>query len=360
MSMNHRAQPPLPASDLFEISERLLAVADDLRGASILVTGGTGFVGTWLVESFLHLDRAADLGARMIVLTRDADAYAARAPHLVTDPRLSVHVGILGVAGAFDGLDGITHIIHAGSDVNRRMNPREALEALRTLDQGTEDLLQAGQAWPIRRLLYVSSAAVYGRSHENPTMNEDCSNCPSVLGPESAYGTGKRIAELRTCLHASSAGYTAVVARLGAFIGPLLPLDGGFAAGNFIADALAGRRIRIQGDGTAMRCYQYAADLAVWLWMLLLRGDPGEAYNVGGEAAVSMRELAEWVARASGAQGVEVLGRPTSGLPPDRYCPSVEKAIRGLGLENRTGLEEAIRRTFYWHSARTDFQTEQS
>lgn len=360
MSMNQRAHPPLPASDLAEVSERVMAVAGDLRGASILVTGGTGFVGTWLVESFLHLDRIADLGARMVVLTRDADAYAARAPHLVSDRRLSIQVGTLGLAGCFDGLEGITHVIHAGSDVNRRMSPEEALEALRTLDQGTEELLEAAKAWPMKRFLYISSAAVYGKPHEGVPMTEDCSNGPSTLGPESAYGMGKRIAELRTCLHASSAGYTAVVARLGAFIGPLLPLDGGFAVGNFMADVLAGRRVRIQGDGTAIRCYQYAADLAVWLWMLLLRGEPGEAYNVGGEAAVSMRELAQWVARAGGAQGVDVLGRRAPGLPPDRYCPSVEKAIRALGLENRTGLEEAIRRTLYWHSARMGLQSGQS
>jgi dTDP-glucose 4,6-dehydratase len=360
MNMNHRAQPPLPALDLSEISERLLGVVDDLRGASILVTGGTGFVGTWLVESFLHLDQAANLGARMVVLTRDADAYATRSPHLVSDPRLSVHVGTLGVAGAFAGLDDITHIIHAGSDINRRMSPAEALEALRTLDQGTEDLLQAAETWPTKRFLYISSAAVYGRSHENLTMHEDCSNCPSVLGPESTYGMGKRIAELRACLHASSMGYAAVVARLGAFIGPMLPLDGGFAAGNFIADALAGRRIQIQGDGTAVRCYQYAADLTIWLWRLLLNGKSGEAYNVGGEIPVSIRELAACVARIVGNQGVNSLGCIVPGQPADRYCPSVEKATRELGLENRIGLEVAVRRTLSWHSARSGLQTEQS
>ncbi len=359
MSMDRRARPPLPASDLAEISERVRAAADDLRGASLLVTGGTGFVGTWLVESFLHMDRTAGLGARMVVLTRDADTYAARAPHLVSDPRLSVHTGTLGMAGAFDGLDGITHVIHAGSDVNHRMSPEEALEALRTLDQGTEDLLRSTQAWPMKRFLYISSAAVYGRPQANLTMDESCSNCPSVLGSESAYGLGKRIAELRTCLHASNAGYPAVVARLGAFLGPMLPLDGGFAAGNFIADALAGRRIQIQGDGTAIRCYQYTADLTVWLWRLLLNGKPGEAYNVGGEIPVSMRELAECVARTAGTQSVDVLGRPVPGLPPDRYCPSVEKATRELGLENRIGLEVAIRRTISWHSARPGIQTEQ-
>lgn len=359
MSMDRRAHPPLLASDLAEVSERVLPVASNLRGAFVLVTGGTGFVGTWLVESFLHLDRVAGLGARMVVLTRDAEAYAVRAPHLLSDRRLSIQVGALGSAGAFDGLEGITHVIHAGSDVNRRMSPGEALEALRTLDQGTEGLLEATKAWPIKRFLYVSSAGVYGKVHEGVPMTEDCSNCPSTLGPESAYGLGKRIAELRTCLHASNQNFDAVIARLGAFVGPGIPLEGGFAAGNFMADALAGRRIQIQGDGTATRCYQYGADLAVWLWTLLLRGKAGEAFNVGGETPVSIRELAECVDRVVGHLGVDILGQPVPGRPPDRYCPSVEKAIHDLGLENRIGLEEAIRRTFLWHSTGSDVQTEQ-
>jgi dTDP-glucose 4,6-dehydratase len=332
-------------------------MASDLQGASILVTGGTGFVGTWLVESFLRLNRAAGLGAKMVVLTRDVEAYKAGASHLVSDPRLFIQVGDLGVAGSFNGLEGITHVIHAGSDVNRLLGPRESLKALNVLDQGTEWLLEAAQSWPVKRFLYISSAAVYGRPRDGALMTEDCSNCGTTPGPESAYGLGKRIAELRVCLHASSQNYEAVIARLGAFLGPMIPLAGGFAAGNFMADALAGRRIQVRGDGTAMRCYQYPTDLAVWLWTILLRGKPGEAYNVGGEVAVSVRELAECVGRAAGNLGVDILGQPVPGRPSDRYCPPVEKAIYELGLENRIGLEEAIQRTLSWLSCSLNIET---
>jgi dTDP-glucose 4,6-dehydratase len=153
------------------------------------------------------------------------------------------------------------------------------------------------------------------------------------------------------CATASRAGgFEATIARGFAFLGPYSPIDAHFAAGNFIRDALAGRPIIVQGDGTAVRTYLYAADLAIWLWTILIRGETGRAYNVGSEQEINIADLARLVAEVVGLAGaIEVRGIPIVGERPERYVPSTVRARTELHLEERIDLTESIRRTIAWH-----------
>ena len=144
------------------------------------------------------------------------------------------------------------------------------------------------------------------------------------------------------------------IARCFAFVGPHLPLDAHFAIGNFIGDALEGRTIRVNGDGTPMRSYLYAADLAIWLWTLLLRapemGASPAVFNVGSGEAVSIAELARVVAEVVNPEcSVEIAREAEPGAARQQYVPRVEKVERELGLHAWVGLREAIRRTAEWH-----------
>jgi dTDP-glucose 4,6-dehydratase len=145
-------------------------------------------------------------------------------------------------------------------------------------------------------------------------------------------------------------GFEAKIARCWAFCGPHLPLEAHFAIGNFIGDVLAGRAISIGGDGTPRRSYLYAADLAIWLWTMLFRAPALAPINVGSERDVSIRELAEIVAATlAPATQIRIAKQAAPGAAPARYVPSVERAEEMLGLRERVGLEESIRRTFAWH-----------
>jgi dTDP-glucose 4,6-dehydratase len=186
---------------------------------------------------------------------------------------------------------------------------------------------------------------VYG---EQPS---DLTHIPEdyVGTPSTAYGQAKRAEEFLCCQHALQCGFTAVIARLFTFSGPRLPLDLNFAVGNFVRDVLAGGPIRIAGDGTPYRSYLYAADLSIWLWTLLIKGESTRPYNVGSGEALTIQELAEVVAQAANTDCKIMIARqPTPSAPPSRYVPSVERARTELGLQPLIPLREGIRRMYQW------------
>jgi dTDP-glucose 4,6-dehydratase len=139
------------------------------------------------------------------------------------------------------------------------------------------------------------------------------------------------------------------IARCFAFLGPHLPLDQASAIGNFIGNALAGKPIQVNGDGTPLRSYLYAADLAVWLWTILFKGAPGRVYNVGGAKVFSITEVAAMVRNVLAPQAaIHVAQKAAMHRPPSRYLADVTRASQELGLKDWVQLDEAIRRTGQW------------
>ena len=113
---------------------------------------------------------------------------------------------------------------------------------------------------------------------------------------------------------------------------------------------IAGRPIRIGGDGTPRRSYLYGSDLAIWLWTILFRAPSLIPINVGSSKSVSIRELADAVAASLNPHAaIHIAGRPVQGAAPSRYVPSVDRAKQMLGLEETVNLQESIRRTVAWY-----------
>ncbi|SNS98407.1 dTDP-glucose 4,6-dehydratase [Granulicella rosea] len=342
--------PPLPQEDLDLILRETAPLWDELRSQRIFLTGGTGFFGCWLVESFLHINRALRLNASITVLTRGPEAFARKCPHLVLDTALTL---VKGDVRTFDPpIGSYAYVIHAATAASAAQLAEEPLAMLSTILDGTARVLEFAATHGARKLLLTSSGAVYGRQPAGLShIGEDYTGAPNPLDPASVYAEGKRTSELMCALLASSVPVEIKIARCFAFVGPHLPLDTHFAIGNFIADALAGRPIRIAGDGTPARSYLYAADLAIWLWTMLLRAPSLEAFNVGSEEALSIRDLARSVAQIlNPATEIHVARAPGAG-PQHRYIPSTQKAQTKLNLKQHVPFEEAIRRTAEWHSA---------
>lgn len=327
------------------VFRKVFPLWQDLAGASIFITGGTGFFGKWLLESLLFARRTLALGCRVTVLSRNPEGFADSCPHLAGSDGVSL---VRGDVRDFPFPEGeFPYVIHGAADVSAHRPPLELFSAC--LD-GTTRVLDFARRASCSRFLLVSSGAVYGRQPEEvAAVCEGHPGGPDPLLPASAYGEGKRCAEWLAAACGREYGFDVTVARCFAFVGPYLPLDGHYAVGNFIRDAAAGKEIVIKGDGTPVRSYLYAADLAVWLWSILLRGRAGEAYNVGGEQSVTLAELARRVAAlARTGKGTAILTPPRGVRRVERYLPDVGKARRDLGLRDWIPLDDALEKTLRW------------
>lgn len=324
--------------DLTAIDRQLAPHWPQLNGARIFMTGGTGFIGRWMLEALAH----SDCDAEVLILSRDPGAFAARAPHLAKKFQF-----VAGDIYDFVAPPGrFTHIIHAATDASAQLNADDPRRMFDTIVSGTRRALDLAVERGVDRMLFLSSGAVYGaQPREVAHVAEDWPGGPDPRDPKSAYGEGKRAAELLCAIYGKQFGLDVVTSRIFALLGPLLSLDIHFAAGNFIRDAMAGRPIRIESAGSAVRSYLYAADLAAWLWLMLIRAPRGATWNMGSEEAVSIADLARRIAAQLGSPAVEVLGREDAGWNPGRYVPSTALVRERLGVEPTVSLDAAIRRT---------------
>ena len=336
------------AADLDLILDHTRDLWNEIRGERLFITGGTGFFGCWLLESFLWANRRLKLGARATVLTRHPEAFTNKAPRLAQAGAVELWKGDVRDFGFPQGT--FSHIIHAATEASARLNAEKPLLMLDTIVQGTRHTLDFACVCGAKKFLLTSSGAVYGRQPPDFThIPEDFPGAPNPLDPKSAYGQGKRMAEHLCVLFGQSIDIEIKIARCFAFVGPYMPLDIHFAIGNFIRDGLKGGPIVIKGDGTPLRSYLYAADLAIWLWTILFRGEHMRPYNVGSDEAISIAELAQRVAEKYQPKvTIEIRGKPELNKPPKQYVPSIERARKELGLQIITQLADGIQNTKGW------------
>lgn len=338
------------AADLDSVLGQTAELWEGLRGARIFLTGGTGFFGSWLLESFVWARRRLALDTEVVVLSRHPEAFRRKAPHLAD------HAGVRLVAGdvcSFVSPGGdFSHVIHAATDASAKLIDEQPLLMVDTIVTGTRRVLEFARTAGARRFLLTSSGAVYGRQPTELThVPESFMGAPDPMDPRSSYGEAKRTAEMLCAMYHREFGLETTIARCFAFVGPYLPLDAHYAVGNFLRDVRAGGPLRIGGDGTPYRSYLYATDLVVWLLTILVKGKPAWPYNVGSDEALSIRQLADTICSvAGGSREVLIAKAPEPGKDPERYVPSIERATSELGLRVTVPLSEGLRRTLAWHA----------
>jgi nucleoside-diphosphate-sugar epimerase len=320
-----------------------------LQNKSLFITGGTGFFGLWLLSA-LELIQAQGAAMRVVVLSRDPNGFLYKQPRWKECSWLNFVQGDIKNFVMPD--QSFDLMIHAATDVSVEAHA-DPIAIFNDTAEGSRRALDFAVRAKVKRALFTSSGAVYGRQPADMLrIPDDSTIACSTSIPHSAYGEGKRVMEFLASAYHYKYGIETVSARCFALVGPGLPLDQHFAIGNFIRDALQEDQIRIRGDGTAVRSYLYAADLAIWLLKLLLSGATCTNYNVGSDQYLNLKDLARRVADII-SPGKPVVVESQAPLSIDLrsvYVPAIDLARQTQELDVWTPLDKAIELTAEFHS----------
>ena len=360
----------VPLADLLE--DDLSSICDDLQaefatmaGGRLLITGGGGFLGYYLVQSVLYWNRCRAGGAPIDVTVYENNTRGAPAwlEVLQSDDHLNLvaHDVTQPLPEDIGHLDYIVHAAGIASPIFYRAQPLRCIDAniqgLRNLLDHAAQQGELGHA--IRGMLFYSSSEIYGDPDPGaiPTPETYRGNV-SCTGPRACYDESKRFGETLCVTFARHEGLPVKMARPFNNYGPGLKISDGRVIPDFAGDVLAGRDIKILSGGAPTRTFCYATDAIVGYYKALVRGGPGEPYNIGIERPeVSVSQLASLVVEAArellGYQGRVQFGRSAEADylvdNPTRRCPDISKARSELKFDPRVLVDEGLRRSLIWY-----------
>jgi UDP-glucuronate decarboxylase len=351
--------------DLEYICINLAKEFPQIAGRRLLITGGAGFLGHYLVQTVLHWNRTRSGPAIDVTVY---DSYIRGVPtwltQLANDPHF--HRQMHNLAEPLPAnMAEFEYIIHAASIASPTYYRKDPIGTMDANVNGLRNLLDYARARenagkPFEGFLFYSSSEIYGDPSPDaiPTP-ESYRGLVSCTGPRACYDEAKRYGETLCVNFAQQAGVPVKSARPFNNYGPGLKITDRRVLPDFARDILNGRDIGLLSDGSPKRTFCYIADAICGYYKVLVKGRRGEAYNIGIESPeVSMLELAQkLVALGSelfGYQG-RVVRQESNDKDylqdnPNRRCPIIEKARTELGYNPKILLDEGLRRTLLWYA----------
>ncbi|WP_300369654.1 NAD(P)-dependent oxidoreductase [Brachyspira sp.] len=316
---------------------------DKLKNSHIFITGGTGLFGKLFLETFLFFNNVLETNIKLTILTRNYEKFISLYPNFINDNIKFINGDIRNFNIDVENID---YVIHAAASVDPILEKENPDEMFSVIIDGTKYLLDKIKSYNVKRILFTSSGAVYGKQPNDLRYIKEDYNC----NPDSIYGKAKYISENILL----DSNIDTIITRCYALVGPYLNLKIHYAIGNFIFDCLEKRDIIIKGDGTPLRSYLYTADLIIWLMTSLLKSDSNEIYNIGSMKEISMFDLAKLVTKQFHYEiNINVLSKKNIGIAPSIYLPDNNKIVSNLNVSENYSLENMIKRTIEWNILNT-------
>jgi nucleoside-diphosphate-sugar epimerase len=353
------------ATDLDYICDKLSEEMPQMSGKRLLIIGGGGFLGYYLVQSVLHWNKRNPSRAPIDLTV--FDNYIRGVPDWLTglngDPHLTLRKHDVvhpmpADAGNFQ------FIIHAASIASPTFYRQYPIETMDANVNGLRLLLdycvsQKAKGTPVEAMLFYSTSEIYGDpTPESIPTPETYRGNVSCTGPRACYDESKRYGETLCVNFAAQHGVPVKMARPFNNYGPGLKITDRRVLPDFARNVFAGEDIVMLSDGSPTRTFCYIADAIVGYYKIMLRGRPGEAYNIGVEGPeVSMKQVAEHVAALSkdlfGYTG-KVITQTSSDKDylvdnPNRRCPVLQKARTELAYNPSITLDEGMKRIMLWY-----------
>ncbi len=319
-----------------------------LKNESVLITGGTGFMGSWLSEAIIYLNDQYNFGTRVTLVARDMDRINENQAHLAS--RTDITLIEKDVRDLIDIPADTSWIIHAAGNPDNRVHSSDPLDVISTIVNGTMRVLEASARLSnLKKIVNISSGWVYGsQPKEVSHVPESLINGPNCAAITSAYAEAKRMGETLCSVYKGQYRIPIVTLRPFAFIGPYQSIEKPWAINNFINDAINGGPIKILGDENTIRSYMYPSDMVNWILTALCEGESGLVLNLGSSEGCSLREVADIICRCIPGETV-VISQTLNRKPKHSvFVPDTSKAKQELGLELSIPLLDAIERTIEW------------
>jgi len=352
-------------NDLDHIIVNLKEELPRISGKHLLITGGAGFLGHYLVQAITHWNRSAATRDAIHLTVHDnfvrgipdwlsrlkGERYLTLVKHDVTHPLPS-------------GMQDFQYIIHAACIASPTYYRRCPIETMDANVNGLRLLLeyavrQREKGKPVEGFLFYSTSEIYGDpTPGNIPTPETYRGNVSCTGPRACYDESKRYGETLCVNFANQHALPVKIARPFNNYGPGLKISDRRVIPDFTRDVLAGKDIVMLSDGSPSRTFCYAADAIVGYYKILVKGRTGEAYNIGVESPeISMATLAEKIVALSrdlfGYEGkvVHKVSEDKDYLVdnPNRRCPVITKARRDLGYNPSISIDEGLKRSLIWY-----------
>lgn len=315
---------------------------EQLRDSSILITGGTGLVGYNLLRELSAI--APGLNLTVYALVRNEEKAKQRFSDFPHNIRL-----VLGDVTEPVTLDApIDYMIHGASITSSRTFVEQPVETVMTSVMGMRNLLELARQKQVRSMVYLSSMEVYGSPENDSLLTEQDVGYLNPLSLRSSYPESKRLCETLCVAYAKEYAIPVTVARLAQTFGPGMQPGDRRAIVQFVDSAIRGENIEIKASGESARMYLYTFDAVSALLTLLLKGQPGQAYNLANRHSYcSIRQLAEKVAAIYRPEISVLVNTGTEAeraiYPPDSFLRLDTSHLEALGWEPMVSLEDSLR-----------------